>query len=193
MDQATVALILGLAGILSGFLTGAVGLFLSSRARSTPLRQYLFQQQIELGRRLGVVIGRIRLMPSIIRLSDDPDHRQQASADLRSELAELEVLYTEASGILPTDVFVEISKLISAIFDFLKAYDEGVVDQGHQEAIGGHAVRTLLVFRTALGIDMLSDRNMKLFDKPKNIKTLIDLDAPTLGRIAGRSGFPASS
>ncbi|MGO9147509.1 MAG: hypothetical protein ACLQDF_14185 [Desulfomonilia bacterium] len=48
MEEKTITLIIGLAGIASTLIAGGLGSYFTARARSSPLRETLFSKQLEL-------------------------------------------------------------------------------------------------------------------------------------------------
>lgn len=48
MDEKTIALVLGITGIISTLISSAMGLYFTAKARSSPLRELLFNKQLEL-------------------------------------------------------------------------------------------------------------------------------------------------
>jgi len=172
----TGTLIVALAGIGATLLSSGLGLYFVSKARSSPLREMLYKEQLKFIKDILSVLGKVRNY-AIILVSDDETFKEEARADLGESTKEISELTEITAAILPTEIWVEVRKARELIIDFAVRYDAGddlTIEELHP--IVGSSAKIALMSRAALGVDELSEDTLKLFSSTKAFQRLVDLD-----------------
>lgn len=174
MDQNTATLIIGLAGIVATLIASGLGLYFTARARSAPLREYLYTKQVDLVSQVLLTIGRIRIF---IAMAIDPEspYQKQARDDLGKKVKILSELCDTAAALLPTELYAEVRQTERFVVDFVVNLDEGNGVSEFPAKLDSYAAKTVLVARACLGIDELSEESLALFASPRELAKLSKL------------------
>jgi hypothetical protein len=122
MDQKVVTLIVGLAGITATVISSGLGLYFTSKARSTPLREFLFKKQLDLISRIIKKQERIRIFTTILVEGEDM-FKNRARDDLQECVHEFSEMQYEGSAILPVELWLEVKRLNDYVLNLLVSYD----------------------------------------------------------------------
>ena len=179
MTDSTQILIVGIAGMAATLIASALGLYFIARARTAPLRHLLYAKQLELFTDTMELIGKARNY-LVILAEPSSEFSETARQDLSEAVPELSRLTNTAAAILPTDVYVEMSRLLSSVTDFAVGCDEGQVDETFPTTFGAQSAKVALLGRSSLGIDELSDESLKLFGNTEDMQRLANLTADGL-------------
>lgn len=169
------SLIIAIVGLATTATLGVLGLYYTAKARSASLRQSLFHEQLQLALRAAQLVGRSRLPISILSSDDASTYREQAVRDLHTRMHELSVVVDDSSLLLPTDVYIELSKYSDSVSKFADAYESGADLPPVFEAINVQASKTILLMKAYLGVDELSDQNAALFSNTKTLKSIVSI------------------
>ena len=173
-------LIVGLAGILATLIASGLGLYFTAKARSAPLRETLYKEQLELIKKIIFKQGRIRNY-AIILASDISEFKERAESDYRKCVSGFSELSDEAGAVLPTELYVEIKKLENFLCDFLAMYEDRPGECPEElDNLAGISTKVALVARAVMGVDELSQESLKLFSSGKNFKNLVDIELSEL-------------
>ena len=174
---------IALAGILATLTSSVLGLYFTAKARSSPLREQLYQRQLDIIVKLMSLIGRVRVYGPKLMDPRDPG-RERARTDLDEVAAEWECLEDEIAALMPTEIYVASAQLKRLIIDFLASVDDGRPDREFPNELAGRATKVAMLSRTFLGIDKLSRETFKLFGSTKEIERLANLEHRELVNIA---------
>lgn len=168
MDANTVTLVVGLTGILATLISSCAGLFFTARARSSSLREALYERQLNLVVRMFSKQGRIRVLATIM-CGDAEAWKEQARQDIRICIKELSELSEEGAAILPTELWVESKELMNCVTEFLRRYDTGIVSPDELASLAARDTKVALVARMVLGVDELSEQSLRLFSSTESL------------------------
>jgi len=182
VDQNTQAFVLGLAGIVATLVSSGLGLYYVARARTSPLREALYEKQ--LGHLMDImrVIGRIRVYVTITVDPENDDVKIWAENHLRATVSELSQLEDISAAILPVEIYFEIKVYVDLVTEYLVDYDSNEKVNKILDKLNNHAAKIGLLARVYLGIDELSVESAKLFMKIKHIKKLSEINTEELIR-----------
>lgn len=175
MKPEIVTLILGLAGITATLIASGLGLYFIAKARSSSLRESLFNQQLELVRKIVYKQGRIRVYFTVLT-DKDGSFKEQAREDVGESVRDFSELQEEGAAILPVELWVEVKKLNDVMTDILVSYDNKGVTEDNMKTLIAHATKVGLLSRAVLGIDELSTESLKLYSSEKSFKRVADLE-----------------
>jgi hypothetical protein len=169
MDQNTVTLVIGLAGIIATLLSSGLGLYYVALARRSPMRDLLYAKQLDLIVKILNTAGRIRVFTTIL-LGQDVQFKIEAREDLRIALKRLSRLSDDAAALLPTELFAEVRRLTDLAVDIAVK-----IDASHPAQLSefdAQMAKTALMARALLGVDELSDESIALFAKRNSLERL---------------------
>jgi hypothetical protein len=180
MDDKTVTLIIGLAGIFSTLISSGLGIYFTGKGRSAPLRQSLFNKQLELITKIIHKQGRIRVFFTILSGSDDT-YKELARDDIGECVKKFSELQEEGAAILPTELWVEVKQLNSQITGMLVEYDEGRgISENSMGDLVARETKVALLSRVVLGIDELTEESLKLFSSKMDIERIANIEVEHL-------------
>jgi len=175
MNPATQTLLISIAGLLSTSLAGGAGLYFVARGRNASLRQHLYQEQLRLVVRIIRIIGKIRTYAPMVLDSSGP-HHERALDDLGVKLRQLSETTDAAAALLPTELYVEVSRLTRVVTDFLVDHDEARDVSWFPAKLAGHSAKTALLARALLGVDELSTESAALFTRKATLANVANLE-----------------
>lgn len=188
MDPSVTALVLGLAGLVATLLSSSLGLYFTAKARTSPLREHLYREQVELTLRILRTSGRAKLFAAVLADEDSP-HLERAREDLRRRIMELARLSDSAAAILPTELYVEVRRLANLFSEYSEAFDEKVDLTEFPGKFAGHMGKTAILARTYLGVDQLSAESARLFTTKRKLKEIAATSPEEVTRII-KAGAP---
>jgi len=149
------------------------------------LRELLYSKQVELISKIIHKQARYRVYATV--LSDDVTaaFHERAREDIGERVKEYSELTEQAAAILPTDLWIEIKRLSTAMTDLVVDYDEvSKIDKDKLIAIMAIAAKVALLSRAVLGVDELSDESLKLFSKRKGFESATNIELSELEDLA---------
>jgi hypothetical protein len=177
MDQNVVTLIIGLAGISSTLISSGLGIYYTARARSAPLRELLYSKQVELISKIIHKQARYRVYATVLSGDETAAFHERALEDIGECVKEYSELTEQGAAILPTDLWVAIKHLSSAMTDLVVDYDEvSKIDQDKLLAIIAMDAKVALLSRAVLGVDELTDESLRLFSTRKGLESLTNIE-----------------
>ncbi len=176
MDENTVTLIIGLAGFVSTLIVGGLGIYFTAKARSSSLREALFNKQLELVTRIMHQQGRFRVFASILAGERDA-YKEMARGDIGNCIKVFSEIQEESSAILPTELWIEVKKLNDQMTNILVKYDEenGIPEDSYKIAVG-MMTKIGLLSRTIIGADELTEESLSLFSSKKGYNNLANIE-----------------
>jgi len=176
MKPEIVTLIVGLAGIMATLIASGLGLYFIAKARSSALRESLFNQQLDLVRKIVLKQGRVRVYFTVLTDKGGP-YEEQAREDTGESVRDFSELQEEGAAILPVELWVEVKQLNDVMTDILVSYDDGKgVTEDNMKTLVAHATKVGLLSRAVLGIDELTTESLKLYSSEKSFKRVADLE-----------------
>ncbi len=182
-------LIIGLAGISSTLISSGLGIYFIARGRSAPLRELLYSKQVELISKIIHKQARYRVYATV--LSDDKTaaFHERALEDIGECLKEYSELTDQAAAILPTDLWIEIKRLSTAMTALLVDYDKTLkIDRDKLVEIIAIETKVALLSRALLGADELTDESLRLFSSSKGFERLANVELSELEELAHQQG-----
>ena len=183
MDEKVVTLIIGLAGIISTLISSGLGLYFIAKARSAPIREALFQKQLDLITKIIYLQERFRIF-AVILTDSDKVHREVGREDIGTCLVEFVKLEQEGAAILPTELWVEMRQLTTKMTDILIGYDnDGSVSDEDMRQLMSRCAKIVLISRTVIGADELTEESLKIFSSKQHFDRLARLEVEYFGKI----------
>ena len=168
MDSNTVTLVIGLSGITATLISSALGLYFTSKARSSPLREMLYSKQIDLIVSIISKTGRIRIFTTILA-SKDSTFKDRARDDLGDYVKILYELTEQGAAILPTELWIEVKKLSEHVVTISDEYDKNKIIDSNQ-------IVKLSAIGSVLGVDELTEESIKIFSSKKAFGNLANIE-----------------
>lgn len=165
MEDSTVTLIVGLAGIFSTLAASALGVYAASKARTAPLREALYCKQIDLITNLIDHQTRIRTYLAILRIRE-----HHFAQDARIHAAEIFKHFCELGGqaaaILPTESYVAFRQIENKVAEYLMMFDDGeeLTDE-ELTSIDGLFAKSAVLARIVLGVDEFNAEVLSMLKK----------------------------
>lgn len=176
MDSNTVTLVIGLSGITATLISSALGLYFTSKARSSPLREMLYSKQIDLIVSIISKTGRIRIFTTILA-SKDSTFKDRARDDLGDYVKILYELTEQGAAILPTELWIEVKKLSEHVVTISDEYDKNkIIDSNQIVKLSAIGTKVALVARSVLGVDELTEESIKIFSSKKAFGNLANIE-----------------
>lgn len=185
MQDSTVTLIVGVAGILGTLISSAIGHYYTAKARKDVYQRAVFTEQFELLKKIHLQIGRAQNFLQMI-VPPHPDHHEQAEADCLALIPELANLIHEGSALLPSEVWVDLSQFSSKLCEIFECSDRSS-DEAKEIArdVRVRAGIFALATRKMLGIDEMSTETYKMLTGSNAEDLMSDGERAALARIAG--------
>lgn len=164
MAGSTATFIVGVLGIIGTAVSGGIGHYFVYRARKGAYQAALFNEQMAVIKKAAVCVGRVRhFIPWIIT---DNLFRSQVEQDLHDALADLDKIVSEASVVLPVDVWKELSGFSGEAADILHR-DRPDRSKHEAELCVARAGAFLVAARKFMGIDTVSVETYQLLTGSK--------------------------
>jgi len=145
------------------------------------LRELLYSKQVELISKIIHKQARYRVYATVLSDAATAAFHERALEDIGECVKEYSELTEQAAAILPTDLWIEIKRLSTAMTDLTVDYDEvSKIDEDKLIAIMAIDAKVALLSRAVLGVDELSDESLKLFSSPKSVDRLASLELEDL-------------
>ncbi len=171
MSEGIQTLIVGVLGILATLSASALGFYYTAKARTAPLRHRLYEKQLDLIVEIMQLIGRARLL-SIMAANPSDKNFDRAHTDLAKLIPILSKMSDTGAALLPTEIFVEVARILNALTRFSTDIDDGDIDNKFPEELTAHSAKLGLLVRSSLGIDELSEESLKLFGDHRQFERL---------------------
>ncbi|MCL5950278.1 MAG: hypothetical protein M1132_00910 [Chloroflexi bacterium] len=187
MDERVVTLVLGLAGIIATLLSSSLALYFAPKARSAPLREGLFNNQLDLISRMLFKVGRIRVFATML-VDKDNTFKDQARDDIGECVREYSEMQDEAAALLPAELWVEVKRLNDYLAEFLVCYDEGQqVDLNNLTNLSAMAAKVALLGRVVIGVDELTGESLSLISNRKNYERVANVGIDYFERMSNNA------
>lgn len=185
MDQNVVTLFIGLAGIASTLIASGLGIYFTAKARSAPLRELLYSRQVELISKIIHKQARYRVYATVLSDAETAAFHKRARNDIGNCVKEYSELTEQAAAMLPTDLWIEISRLSNAMTAQLVNYDKtSKIDPDEMVQIVAMETKVALLSRAVLGVDELTDESLRLFSSSKGFENLAKIELSELEELA---------
>lgn len=179
MNDQTVTLVVGLAGILGTVISSGLGLYFVARARTAPLREQLYLKQVDIV--LDIIDAYARARNFVVLVSDSASqHRDRAFDDLTEMMPHLNKLEAKAAAILPTELYLEAAHVNTALHEIIAGIEANTDTAQFVDTFHAHRTKTALISRIVLGVDELSDDTVRLLGRAKNFKDVAAMPAKAL-------------
>jgi len=183
MDSNTITLIIGLAGIAGTALASGFGLYFTSKARNAPLRELLYQKQLDLITQIIHKQERFRIYATIL-FGEDPEFKARAEEDIRICMKEYSELIEQATTLLPINLLAEIKILHNYMIKNLIAYDEKTkIENDFFSKLVEIETKVSVISRVVLGVDKLTKESLKLFSSTKLYDTALKMEFDNTGHV----------
>jgi len=177
MDNETVTLIVGLAGIAATLISSVAGLYFVSKERSSSLRSALFEKQLELMTDINFKMARFRVF-AIVLSQKDSQFFDQASKDLRTCFKEFSELEAKGAVLLPVELWVNLGETHCCMSNLITDFEEKQLVEGDRlTTLIAAFTKTALISRSLTGADELSQQAIGLFSSRTRFKRVNDIDA----------------
>ncbi|HXC43139.1 MAG TPA: hypothetical protein VNY51_06430 [Candidatus Dormibacteraeota bacterium] len=187
MEQQTVTLVIGLAGIAGTLVSSGLGFYFTAKARRNPLREALFDKQLDIISRIMHKGGRIRVFATILTGKDE-GFRDQARNDMGECVREFSEIQEESDAILPTELWVEVKHLTDHMVKLLVRYDEdGQIEPDDLARLLAMSAKVGLLSRAVIGVDELTDESLALFSSKKSYQSLAEIEVEHFERMSDDS------
>lgn len=174
MNDNTVTLIVGIAGILATLAIAVVGFYYTHKSQAGTFREQLYIRQIDLIVKLFHFHGRFKVFSTLII----EDHfKEEALEDMRVLLKDHSIAKEEAAALFPVEIYDQLGNVSTAISVFMDRVESDIpLTRDDQLAFSGADVKFALLCRSMLGVDELSTESIKLTSSLKGFKKLQRLD-----------------
>ncbi|HXD32137.1 MAG TPA: hypothetical protein VN643_13525 [Pyrinomonadaceae bacterium] len=137
------------------------------------MRELLYSKQVELSSKIIHKQARYRVYATVLSYDKTSAFHERALDDIGECVREYSELTEQAAAILPTDLWIEIRRLSTAMTDLVTDYDVvSKIDQDKLIAILAIDAKVALLSRAVLGVDELTGESLRLFSKRNGIETL---------------------
>ena len=176
MDANTVTLIVGLSGIGATLIASSLGIYFTAKARSSALREALFNKQLELVSRIMHKQGRFRVFATILS-GDDDIYKVQARDDIGDCTKDFSEIQEESVAILPVELWTEVKKLNDQMTTILVDYDAGRgIPEDSYKTLVAMMTKIGLLARNVVGADELTEESLSLFSNKKSFRNLANME-----------------
>jgi len=186
MEQSTVTLVVGLAGIASTLIVSGMGLYYTARSRAAPLRQSLFSKQIEMVVEIVHLQSKIRVFATILSSEGSP-YLEDARRDIGEHYRQFSEAQEKAAVLLPVELWVEVKGLSDEMSDAIFKFDsQGIIEQGRMKTLVARMAKVALLARVVIGSDELTEQSINLFSSQKEYARVADLEVAHFEEIHSR-------
>ena len=188
MEEKTVTLIVGLAGIVATLIASGLGLYFTAKARTGSLREALFTKQLDLISRIIHKQGRARVFLTILAGKDNT-YKEEAREDIGNCVKEFSEIQEEGAAILPTELWGEVKKLNNHMTSILVSYDERkeISEDGFKTLVA-MMTKVALLSRVVIGVDELTEESINLFSSKKEYGRLANIEIDYFKKIQKNNG-----
>lgn len=156
MQDSTVTLIVGIAGILGTLTSSAVGHYYIAKVRRDVYQKAVFSEQMAMLKSVHLLVGRARNLLAMI-VPPDAEHYDMALQDSLSLVPQIADLIHEGSAFLPQEIWVDLNQFADKLIEVFE-----ISDKNSNEAaalardVQIYAATLALATRKLFGIDELS-------------------------------------
>jgi len=184
MEEKTITLIIGLAGIVSTLIASGLGFYYTAKARTSSLREVLFVKQFDLITRIISKQGRVRVFVTILAAKDNT-YKEQAREDIGNCVKEFSEYQDEGAAILPTELWVEVKKINDYMASILISYDDGKdISEDDTKTLAAMITKICLLSRAVIGVDELTEESIELFSSKEEYEKLANIEIEDLKKIS---------
>lgn len=176
MEESTVTLLVGLAGIGSTLTVSAMSLYYTAKSRVAPLRGALFGKQLDMAVEISHLQSRVRVFVTILS-SENSLYHGDARGDIRQFYRLLAEVEERGTVIMPVEFWLEVKGLSDSICDALGEYDgNGIISWARLKAIEARMAKVALLSRALTGADDLTKQTIGLFSGRKDYKRVVGVE-----------------
>ncbi|RZI40508.1 hypothetical protein EGT07_22980 [Herbaspirillum sp. HC18] len=176
MEPTTVTLIVGLAGIVSTFTLGTIGLYFTAKSRISKHRETLFQRQMELGEEIVHLQARMRIFSSLLATKGF-ERTEEARRDLGESYVQFSKTEERAAVIFPVHLWKEVRDVSNSIAEIMAEYDTTQdIKPTTMQSFIARSTKVALLVRELIGVDELTDQSLSLFSRKKSFDRLSNLE-----------------
>ncbi|MDH4081300.1 MAG: hypothetical protein OEU68_15955 [Nitrospira sp.] len=186
MEQSTVTLVVGLAGIASTLIVSGMGLYYTARSRAAPLRQALFSKQLEMVVEIVHLQSRIRVFATLLSSKESP-YLEEARRDIGEHYRQFAEAQEKAAVLLPVELWVEVKGLSDEMSDAIGEFDsQGIIEQRRMKTLIARMTKVALLSRVVTGSDELTEQSIDLFSSQKEYVRVANLEIAHFEEIHSR-------
>jgi hypothetical protein len=172
MEQQTITLILGLAGIFATLISASLGFFFTAKARSAPLRELLYVKQIELIYKIMPELKKIIVYFAILSGTDETV-KEKTEKTLLEHCSIFSDLVDEGEVVLPTKLCIMCSMVNSEVTRMLSEYEvKREIVKNKIGRLTATSLQLIINARSMFGVDPLSEESLSLFSSSKDIEEI---------------------
>jgi len=178
--------LIAVGGFIATAVTGVAGIYFSYRAQRTPLRQALYERQLDVLLEFVPVATRQSKVAAVLAEMQTLSEEDQKALDEAWDEVNGTLLYVvqRASVLLPSEMYSAMTSCRVAAEEFETAIVKGVrVGQRYNE-LSGAVIHAGMMAREFVGADTLSGESLRLHNRKgvKNIKAMGALGASRVFR-----------
>ncbi|MGN7988701.1 hypothetical protein ACTJKC_15235 [Pedobacter sp. 22226] len=174
MEENTVTLIVGLAGIIATLLVAVIGFYYTHKSQANSFREQLYSRQIDLISKLFHYHGRFKIFSTLII---ENHFKEEALEDIRDILRDHSIAKEEAGAIFPTELYEQLRDVSDAMSIFMERQENDILLSREDQFVFNSAdVKFALLSRSLLGVDELSIGNIQLTSSWKSFKRVKNID-----------------
>lgn len=186
MEQSTVTLVVGLAGIASTLIVSGMGLYYTAMSRTAPRRQTLFLKQVETSVEIVHLQSRIRVFATLLSSKESP-YLKEARRDIGEHYRQFVEAQEKAAVLLPVELWVEVKGLSDEMSDAIGEFDsQGIIEQGRMKTLIARMAKVALLSRVVIGSDELTEPSIELFSSQTEYVRIADLEIAHFEEIQSR-------
>jgi hypothetical protein len=175
MDPQVVTLVIGVSGITATLISSGLGFYFTSQARRAPLREALFNRQLDLISRIISKQGRIQVFATVLT-SEGYEFKDEARSAIGECVREFSEMQEEGAALLPTELWVEVKRLNERAADLLTHYEKAGLALADLRTFVAQSTKVGLLARTVLGVDELTDESLRLFSTEKDYARVANIE-----------------
>jgi hypothetical protein len=180
VDSGTQALILGIAGLITGVITSWLSLFYTAQSRRATVRELLYAKQLDIVSDGLKLVGRMRALLSLLLSSEAEAYKERSREDIGGVVRDFSQLVDGAAALLPTELWIEFRNLNRLVIEVLSAYDDSADAGPLKEDFADHSTKAALLAKVFLAVDELSTESANLFKTKVAVERFTRLKASEL-------------
>jgi len=156
--------VIAIAALVATTITSALGLYFTSRARTAPYRDLLYQKQTVLVTDMLETIALVDVFCGIaLTTVADESTRQKAWTELQEQLSRLALLGARAAALLPNEVYLALGNYHHVAVRILVDSGAGSADHALLAEVRARSAHVVACARALLGVEALSKETLALF------------------------------
>lgn len=156
------SIILGLAGITATLIASGIGHYFTYKDRNSGYREELYKIQIENIVKCFETINKLQKLMNLHHGITNQQGEAKIWEDLSSEFYKFSNLVDRSSAVLPTDIYIVLSDFNTLCEKYIDAKNSNDLSSIDLQKIQAKNMKFALLSRQYLGVDELSDENLRL-------------------------------